>query len=73
MKKYYLIAKTEGTNPNHFSVCVSDSSKGGTVLMEIESESFAEANKMFTFTLRGQGKANVLMLDKFGKAVYEVY
>lgn len=59
MKKYYLIAEYDKTL-DHYDVRVSDAAgPSGTVLMEIEAESFAQAVRKVTFSAKSMGKTAI--------------
>ena len=59
MKTYYLIVEYEKTL-DRYEVRVSDAAgPGGTVLLEIEAESYAQAVRKVSFSARSMGKTAV--------------
>ncbi len=69
VNRYYLIA--EGKNP--ITIRVSDSlDPGRTVLMELEAESYSQAVKMVSFSVRNMGKAAICGVKPNGEPYAEV-
>lgn len=60
MRKYYLIA--DNAAGGSIEIRVDDSAKRGTVLMEIEAESFAYACKKVRFSLPYNGRTGSLQI-----------
>ena len=56
MKKYYLVAEKSPVNGG-YRVRVADNPIGMEILKEFEAPSYSEAVKMFSFSVRNQGKA----------------
>ena len=65
MKKYYLVA--EKTYDGRFHVFVTDNAKGRIALLEVEANSFLEASKMFSFSVKGIGKTAFCGVTPSGK------
>ena len=55
MKKYYLVAEKDIINGG-YNVNVRDNARGLEILKEFEAESYSEAVKMFSFSVKNMGK-----------------
>ena len=64
MRKYFLVAEKKYNG--NFNVFVTDNSRGCTVLMEIEADSFSEAVKRVSFTAHNMGKGVFCGVDANG-------
>ena len=69
MKTYYLVAEKKAVSDG-FNVFVSDNPRGFDVLKTFEAPSYAAAVKMFSFSVRGAGKAAFCGVDSAGEVFH---
>ena len=69
MRTYYLVATWDG---EHIGLSITDNSRLGEVLLEIEAESYTAAQNRVSYTARSMGRAAIAGVRPNGEPYAEI-